>query len=227
MLRDGALLWPERQILVLADLHFGKGADFARRGVLLPPYDTRASLSRLEALLASHKPAQVMSLGDAFHREDSEALLDAEDAERLHALTVATDWVWILGNHDPAPPKRFGGEVALAKRIGRLIFRHEPAPGLATGEIAGHLHPCARVRTDVGGQRRRCFATDGARLILPAFGAYAGGLNVLDPAIRSLFSAVTAHVLGRRDVYAFSQAALLQDSPGAAPFAASFGRGPS
>lgn len=216
LLPEGALLWPERSILAVADVHFGKGHDFARRGVFLPPYDTRANLVRLETLVQRHRPAQVVSLGDAFHREDSEAHLDADDERRLRALTDAAHWIFILGNHDPAPPRRFGGEVALAKRIGRLVFRHEPSTGPSPGEVAGHLHPCARVRTDVGGQRRRCFASDGDRLILPAFGAYAGGLNVLDPAIRPLFGAMTAHVLGRRRIYAVAEAALAPDSWGAA-----------
>lgn len=195
-------------------MHLEKGADFARRGAPLPPYDTRATLARLAALIDTLKPAQVVSLGDAFHRPDSECFMDEEDAARLEALTRAARFVWILGNHDPAPPKRFAGEVALAKRIGRLVLRHEPSNGPSPGEVAGHLHPCARVRTDVGGQRRRCFATDGARLILPAFGAYAGGLNVLDSAIRPLFGALTVHVTGKRRVYPFAEAALAPDPAG-------------
>ncbi len=195
-------------------MHLEKGADFARRGAPLPPYDTRATLLRLAALIETHKPAQVLSLGDAFHRPDSECFMDEDDAARLEALARAVRFIWILGNHDPAPPKRFAGEVAMAKRVGRLVFRHEPAPGPAPGEVAGHLHPCARVRTDIGGQRRRCFATDGARLLLPAFGAYAGGLNVLDPAIRPLFGPLTVHVAGRQRVYAFGEDALARDPEG-------------
>lgn len=197
-------------------MHFEKGADFARRGALLPPYDTRASLKRLEALISMLKPQTVISLGDAFHREDSEAFMNPADAERLETLTRAVRFVWVMGNHDPAPSKRFDGEAAAFKRVGGLVFRHEPSDGAATGEVAGHLHPCARIRTDVGGQRRRCFATDGARLLLPAFGAYAGGLNVLDAAIRPLFGDLSVHVLGQRGVYAFRENALAPDFAGAA-----------
>ena len=215
-LRDGALLWPDRETLVVADIHFEKGAALARRGAPLPPYDTRASLGFLERLIGVHRPRQVISLGDAFHRADSESFMDPEDAQRLEALTARARWVWILGNHDPAPPKRFAGDVAIAKRIGRLVFRHEPQPAPSPGEIAGHLHPCARVRTDVGGQRRRCFATDGERLLMPAIGAYAGGLNVLDPAIRPLFGSLEVHVPGRRALYRFSEAALSPDNAGVA-----------
>lgn len=215
-LQGGALLWPDREALIVSDMHLEKGADFARRGAPLPPYDTRTTLSRLGALIARHAPKHVISLGDAFHRVDSEAGMDGEDAARLETMTRAAHWTWIVGNHDPAPPKRFSGDVAIAKRMGRLVFRHEPQPAPSPGEVAGHLHPCARVRTDIGGQRRRCFVTDGDRLILPAYGAYAGGLNVLDPAIRPLFGALVVHVLGRRAVYAFCEDLLVPDAAGVA-----------
>ena len=211
LLQEGGAWLPKRGVLAVADLHFEKGADFARRGVPLPPYDTRANLLRLETLISALKPEVVISLGDAFHRHDSEDFMHADDANRLEALTRSARFVWVLGNHDPSPPKRFDGDVAMAKRVGGLVFRHEPSYGEASGEVAGHLHPCARIRTDVGNQRRRCFATDGARLLLPAFGAYAGGLNVLDEAIRPLFGALSVHVLGRRGVYAFGEDALAPD----------------
>lgn len=216
LLSEGALLVPKRGLLAVADMHLEKGADFARRGSLLPPYDTRATLARLESLVAGYRPETVLALGDTFHRADSERFMDEDDALRLEALTRAVPFVWVLGNHDPAPPKRFTGEVALAKRVGRLVFRHEPSASVvAAGEVAGHLHPCARVRTDIGGQRRRCFAADPSRLVLPAFGAFAGGLNVLDGAIRPLFGSMTVHVLGRRGVYSFGEEALAPDMAGA------------
>lgn len=157
------------------------------------------------------RPERVISLGDAFHRAGADAEMDTRDAAQLEALTHAAHWTWILGNHDPAPPARFGGDAVTEVRVGPLVFRHEPAPADAIGEIAGHLHPCARVRTDVGGQRRRCFVTDGERLIVPAFGAYAGGLNVLEPPIRNLLGPIAVHALGRRGVYRFAESQLAPD----------------
>jgi uncharacterized protein len=215
LLTAGAAWLAAGETLVLSDLHFEKGSHFAQRGVLLPPYDTRTTLRRAATLVKNLKPKRVVSLGDAFHDSGAEARMDEEDAELLAALTAAADWLWILGNHDPEPPARVEGSVATAERIGALLFRHEPAPRAAEGEVAGHLHPVARVRTERGAMRRRCFVTDGARLVMPAFGAYAGGLNVLDEAFASLFAEPVAHVLGGDGVYPFWGAALLPD-PGQA-----------
>jgi DNA ligase-associated metallophosphoesterase len=209
-LKSGALYWPDRETLVVSDLHFEKGSHFATKGVLLPPYDTRTTLRRLQALIKERQPKTVISLGDAFHDGASEARMDKSDADALAALVGSTRWIWILGNHDPEPPQRFAGAVERTFRLGRLLFRHEP--GAETGEIAGHLHPAARIRADARIMRRRCFASDGKRLIMPAFGAYTGGLNILDPAYDGLFRAdLTAFVMGAAGVYAFSRSALLPD----------------
>ncbi|HXI88346.1 MAG TPA: ligase-associated DNA damage response endonuclease PdeM [Parvularculaceae bacterium] len=213
---DGALYLPKEETLVVSDLHFEKGSAFAARGVLLPPYDTRVTLKRLAALVTKLKPLQVISLGDAFHDGEAEARMEEEDAAALEGLVAFARWTWVLGNHDPAPPKRFGGEVAMTKRIGRLIFRHEPAKKAADGEIAGHLHPCARIRTETRIQRRRCFASDGKRLVMPAFGAYAGGLNVLDAAFADILPAPFVFALGRARVYPIAPALLVADPPSAA-----------
>ena len=207
----GALYWPARETLIVSDLHFEKGSHFATHGVLLPPYDTRTTLRRLAALIRTHAPKTVISLGDAFHDGEAEARMDAEDGAALEALVGAATWVWILGNHDPAPPARFAGAAERSLRIGRLLFRHEPSTAKEPGEIAGHLHPAARVRADGRVIRRRCFATDGDRLVMPAFGAYAGGLNILDAAFAPLFDSVTAYVLGAEGVYAFFGDALVAD----------------
>lgn len=208
---EGALFWPDESLLVVSDLHFEKGSSFAERGVMLPPYDTRATLKKLAAVVERLKPARVLSLGDAFHDRRAEGRMDEADADTLERLIGAAEWIWVLGNHDPAPPRRFGGEVALAKRIGPLIFRHEPTAGAAPGEVAGHLHPCARVVTESRIQRRRCFATDGERLVMPAFGAYTGGLNVLDAAFANVFAAPAAWVIGRRLVYPIANRLLVED----------------
>ncbi len=209
---EGALWWPDEETLVVSDLHFEKGSSYAARGVMLPPYDTRATLRRLAAVIGRVKPARVISLGDAFHDGGAEARMEEADAGLLQSLVGATEWIWVLGNHDPAPPKRFKGDVVAVKRLGRLVFRHEPTEGAAPGEIAGHHHPCARVRTETRIQRRRCFATDGARLVMPAFGAYAGGLNLLDEAFAAIFPAAPlAWVLGRARVYPIAPRLLVGD----------------
>ncbi len=211
----GALYWPSRQALIVADLHFEKGSSFAGRGLMLPPYDTRTTLKRLAALICRHEPAIVISLGDAFHDGDSEQRMDEADADCLARLVRARRWIWVLGNHDRAPPRRFSGEACAELRLGSLTLRHEPMAGAEPGELAGHLHPCARVRTESRIQRRRCFATDGSRMVLPAFGAYAGGLNILEDAYAPLFEAPTAFVLGSNGVYPIARSLLVGDAPGA------------
>lgn len=185
----GALFWPTRGWLLVADLHLEKGSAFARHGQFLPPYDTAATLSRLEALCRHWTPARVICLGDSFHDRDAASRVSDADGRRIAALTAAHDWVWIAGNHDPAPPPGWGGSVVTDElREGPLVLRHEAAAGPydAAGEISGHYHP--KAATLVRGKRisARCFAGDGRRMIMPAFGAYAGGLNVLDPAISGL-----------------------------------------
>ncbi len=111
-------------------------------------------------------------------------------------MQVRRDWIWISGNHDPALPSDLGGMVATEVAIGPIVFRHEPSG--AYGEIAGHLHPKARVPTRGRSIERRCFACDGDRAVMPAFGAYAGGLSIRDAAFAKIFGTpgFMAHVLG-------------------------------
>jgi uncharacterized protein len=206
---SGALLWPERNWLIVADLHLEKGSGFARFGTLLPPYDTGETLNRLEAVCRLHRPATVICLGDSFHDRSAADRVSARDGDRIAALTAGHDWVWIAGNHDPAPPAGWGGRVAAEVAAGPLQFRHEARPGPVCGEVSGHYHPKASVPTRgrrVGG---RCFVADSDRLILPAFGAYAGGLNVRDPAIASLLRPdYQIWLLGRDQVHRFPAAIL-------------------
>ena len=195
---SGALYAPDARALIVADLHLEKGSAFARRGQLLPPYDTAATLARLAQAIARWSPGLVVALGDSFHDSAGPDRLGAEDFSALAALQRGREWLWIAGNHDPDLPARAGGDRAAEWRLGPLAFRHEPARGRATGEIAGHLHPVALV-----GGRRRAFVTDGHRLVMPAFGAYAGGLSLHHPALAGLFSGRRiAHVLGHERVYA-------------------------
>lgn len=207
---EGVLFWPERETLVVSDLHLEKGSAFAVRGQFLPPYDTAATLARLDTTLRRLRPRRVICLGDSFHDPDAPARLSDGDGATIRALTAAHDWIWICGNHDPAPPEAWGGRAEQEVVLGGLRFRHEPSDrGTGTGEICGHFHPKATVMTRAKRISGRCFVTDGRRLILPAFGAYTGGLNVLDPAIAGLFKkSFQVRVLGRRKTFAFPREAL-------------------
>jgi DNA ligase-associated metallophosphoesterase len=190
---EGALWWPDESTLVVADLHLEKGSSFARRGQMLPPYDTIATLKRLTAVMTLLAPVRVIALGDSFHDRNGGDRLNEADRATLRAMTASAEWIWIAGNHDPDPPRELGGWATSELSIGPLTFRHEPRPGDQPGEIAGHLHPAARLVGRGRSIRRRCFAGDGKRLILPAFGALAGGLNVLDMAFRPLFDGRAFH----------------------------------
>ena len=193
---SGALFWQEQSLLVVSDLHLEKGSSFAARGVLLPPYDTAATLGRLAMVIARHDPKMVIALGDSFHDRSAHDSLSVTDRDAIAALQARRDWIWISGNHDPALPTRLGGIVATEVAIGPIAFRHEPTG--AAGEIAGHLHPKARVATRARSVERRCFASDGERAVMPAFGAYTGGLSIRDAAFAKIFqtAGLVAHVLG-------------------------------
>ncbi len=203
---SGALYWEDARILIVSDLHLEKGSSFAERGVLLPPYDTAATLARLNDVIVRHDPRTVIALGDSFHDREAHTRLSLEDSDAIKALQAGRDWIWISGNHDPALPREIGGVVAEEIAIGSIVFRHEPTG--SCGEIAGHLHPKARVSTRGRSVERRCFASDGERVVMPAFGSYTGGLSIRDAAFEAVFRALdfTAHVLGDRRVHAISAA---------------------
>jgi len=188
MRASGALWLTAERMLVAADLHLEKGSAYAARGQMLPPYDTRETLARLGAEVAMLDPAVVVLLGDTFHDRRSEERLAAGDAAELARIALGRTLVWVIGNHDRDGPRALPGEGVAELCVGGLVFRHEPAGGPQNGEVAGHLHPAAKVRAPRGVVRRRCFVTDGERAVLPAFGAYAGGLNVRDPAFAGLFA---------------------------------------
>ncbi len=292
---SGALFWEEEHLLVVSDLHLEKGSSFAARGVLLPPYDSAATLARLAGAIARYNPKRVMALGDSFHDRDAHTRLARADRHAIDALQAGRDWIWISGNHDPALPPDLGGAVLDELRLGPIAFRHEPTgargeiaghlhpkarvptrgrsvepvsythldvykrqrlaradrhaidalqagrdwiwisgnhdpalppdlggavldelrlgpiafrhePTGARGEIAGHLHPKARVPTRGRSVERRCFACDGERAVMPAFGAYAGGLSIRDRAFAAIFRSLefTAHVLGDARLHAIA-----------------------
>lgn len=203
----GALVWPERELLVVSDLHLEKGRAFARRGTLLPPYDTHATLTRLEALVARWRPATVVSLGDGFHDRHGGLELSPELFDRLAGLTRTRRWVWVTGNHDPQVTLGLGGAAVMELEMGGIVLRHAPLG--AAGEIAGHLHPKARVLTRRLSLHRPCFVGDAQRLLLPAFGSFTGGLNALDPAISALFpTGFHAYLLGDAKVVGFPHGVL-------------------
>ncbi|PBB85202.1 ligase-associated DNA damage response endonuclease PdeM [Mesorhizobium sp. WSM3876] len=204
--RRGGLYFPDLRLLAVSDLHLEKGSSFARRGTLIPPYDTSATLLQLQAVIADYQPRIVVSLGDSFHDGGGAGRMHRSFRDRLEAMMAGRDWFWVAGNHDPDAPADLPGETLKELAIGALLFRHEPSKQRVEGEIAGHLHPCARIVQRGRSVRRRCFAGDGGRMIMPAFGAYTGSLNVLDRAYAGLFRLETlvAYMLGAQRIFAIS-----------------------
>jgi uncharacterized protein len=202
----GAVFWPAASLLVFADLHLEKAAAAARRGRLLPPYDSRTTLDRMALLLRHYKPERVVALGDSFHDEQGALSLQPADRQRLALMAEGAAFTWVLGNHDPTLPESLPGHVVPDWTEGPLVFRHEARAGaLPEGELCGHHHPKASVPVRGLVVTRPCFVTDGhRRLMLPAFGAYTGGLDVSDAAIASLFPrGPRVFLLGRERLYHF------------------------
>lgn len=204
---SGALFQEDERLLIVADLHLEKGSAYAARRVLLPPYDTAATLARLASVVIRLAPRAVIALGDSFHDVRAGERMAESDRRALAELQRGRDFIWVAGNHDPEVPAFVEGERCATFSVGAVTLRHEPMAG-ERAEIAGHLHPVARVVSKSGGLRRRCFASDGKRCVMPAFGAYAGGLNIRDAAFAPLFPAgvTNAHVLGRSAVYSVGPA---------------------
>ena len=201
---SGGLYLPARRVLVVSDLHFEKGSAAARQGSLLPPWDTRETLDVLGALLRRYAPAVVVALGDTFHDDGGVGRLLREDAVRLKIMSEKADFVWVLGNHDKLPNGLRGDSVA-EWRAGPLVFRHEATAGRVMGEVSGHFHPKASVPVRGTVVTRPCFVADGRRVILPALGAYTGGLDVADAAIRRLYPmGGRAFLLGRERIFSFA-----------------------
>ena len=199
----GGLYLPESGMLVVSDLHLEKGAAFARRGMMLPPYDTLATLTVLSAVITRYAPKIVVSLGDNFHDRIGSREMPEDFRTLLANMARGREWVWINGNHDPDGIFDLPGTSADEMHYGGLVFRHEPQPGLQRGEIAGLLHRAATVRRGDKAVRRPCFATDGARLLMPAFGLMSGGLDLRHKAMHGLFdrAALIAHLMGKDRIY--------------------------
>lgn len=182
-LAQGALYWPARRALLVADLHFEKGSWFAAKGQMLPPYDSLATLSALTALVERVSPGELWCLGDSFHDSAGCERLPAQARTMLTALTGRLDWHWITGNHDAALVDHCGGTIHDAAVVDGLVLRHEADPRDTRPELSGHFHP--KLRVTVRGRliARRCFVATDAKLILPAFGALTGGLDAHHPEI--------------------------------------------
>lgn len=206
----GVLYFPDMALLAVSDLHLEKGSSLARRGALLPPYDTAATLLALQAIVAEYGPRTVVSLGDSFHDGQGAERLPEPFRRQIEALALGRNWFWIAGNHDPEAPAGLPGDSVSELVVGPISFRHEPSAGIVDGEVAGHLHPCARIVQRGRSIRRRCFASDGHRLVMPAFGSYTGSLNVLDRAYAALFrwERFFAYMLGRDRVFAIARTML-------------------
>jgi DNA ligase-associated metallophosphoesterase len=207
----GALYVPDYRALLVADLHFEKGSSFLKRGLHIPPYDTRTTLSVLEAVIARLKPERLIALGDSFHDTEAGERIDRGDLQRIRALCDSLDVCWLTGNHDPELPGKLGGRIAAEVSLGPLSLRHLPKLALAAEiEIAGHLHPVASITRRGRRVTSRSFVAGNQRLIMPAFGAYTGGLNVCAPEISSLFGdrCFTAWMIGRSAIYSFSSSVL-------------------
>jgi len=190
-LPSGALWWPEGRWLIVADLHLGKSERMARRGgPLLPPYEGLMTLARLAEDTGRLRPATIVSLGDGFDDLAAVAALDPAVVEAITALAHDRDWIWIGGNHDPERPQGVPGRGAEELMLGRITLRHAAGAG---PDISGHYHPVVRL----AGERRRAFLLGADHLLLPAYGAYTGGLASDDPALKALVPSGLAIACGR------------------------------
>ncbi|MDB5682367.1 MAG: pdeM [Sphingomonas bacterium] len=182
-LPQGALFWPARRALLVADLHFEKASWFARFGQMLPPYDSQATLADLTALVTATGAAEIWCLGDSFHDPAGCERLPQIAQDMLRALTGSMRWTWITGNHDAGMVDHCGGTVMAEAEVDGLVLRHEADPRDPRPELSGHFHP--KLRLNLRGRRvaRRCFVAGGNKLILPAFGALTGGLDAGHPEI--------------------------------------------
>jgi DNA ligase-associated metallophosphoesterase len=203
-LPSGGLYWHSQETLLVADLHLEKMSSFARKGQMLPPYDTGLTLARLEADMRRTGAQRVVALGDSFHRDEGTTTLIETDRARIDLLTDLCEWLWLSGNHDPRP-HALGGQCRAEVELAGLTLTHEPRRG-TIGLMAGHLHPAARVHMEGRTSRRPCFVHDNRLMILPAYGASAGSINIMSPAFTGLFNwaGLEVTMLGKGRTYPVS-----------------------
>ena len=192
---EGALYWPARQALLVADLHLEKASWFARLGQFLPPYDSHATLAALSAEIERCGATSLYCLGDSFHDRFGCDRLPADARALLTAMTSKLDWVWIVGNHDPGFADHCGGRIVEELEADGLILRHEAQPAETRPELSGHFHPKLRLQVQGRSVSRRCFVISSTKMILPAFGSLTGGLDAAHPEImKSVGGTATALV---------------------------------
>ena len=204
---SGALYVDDYETLIISDLHLEQGTSLARRGIHVPPFDTAVTLDLLEATLNSTHTKRLIFLGDSFHDTQGEERLDETHLNRLRIITNRYETMWIIGNHDPHPPQSLGGSGAESISLGPLTLRHEPAKKLEHEiEIAGHLHPGCGLSLRGRRVRGKCFIADQTRLIMPAFGAYTGGLSISSDAFKGLFDIERTKIwmIGKSSLHRFS-----------------------
>ena len=191
----GGLFWPARNALLVADLHFEKASFYGLRQQFLPPYDSDDTLNCLIDTIEATCAAHIWCLGDSFHDAGGPARLADGPRRALMQLTRGLDWVWITGNHDHEAARSLGGRVMAACTVGGIHLRHEAVAEDPAPEISGHFHPKLKVHVRGRSVSRRCFAVTPAKIVLPAFGALTGGLDVCDPVFaRALGGPLTALV---------------------------------
>jgi hypothetical protein len=200
---SGALFLPKERTLVVADMHLEKSTSGARRGVFLPPYDSKLTLELLARAVQKFDPTTLIFLGDSFHDAHAPHRLDDHCLEQLGKLGARCDLIWVTGNHDPLIPQSITTHTTSAIAIAGVTLTHIPNAQENESEISGHLHPVVTVTGRGRTLRRRCFASDGKRMIVPAFGAYTGGLNIKDKAFDGLFKRgqLVTHIIGDEAIY--------------------------
>lgn len=210
---SGVLYEPHEKLLIVSDLHLEKASSLARRGSLLPPYDTLDTLKRLSLVVDRLRPQTIISLGDTWHDTHGPSRMSDDNAAIFTALRKNMDWIFITGNHDPDPPHFSSARVMDEIQMGGVHFRHEPKIKITEPEIAGHLHPAAKLRAKGRSIRRKCFISDSTRCILPAFGSLTGGLNVLDKAFDPLFpeQKFLTHIVSSDQLFTVGPQSLVSD----------------
>jgi uncharacterized protein len=186
----GAAYLPEHGALIVSDLHLEKGSNGASRGRLLPALDSHDTLLRLRTVVEAYRPQRVICLGDSFHDGAAAERMAGADRAALKTLcALAEEWIWIAGNHDPHPPEFCEGERRGQIEIAGVVLRHQPDAACGAPQIVGHFHPKASVGLGGACVSGRCFCVSHDLLMMPAFGAYTGGMARQSPALRSLHRA--------------------------------------
>ena len=201
---SGAVYFPADELLVIADMHLEKGTAWAKRGIFLPPYDSKLTIVALQKVVAKFLPKRILFLGDSFHDKTAALRLQTVELEALNQIAAKQELIWVTGNHDPQIPDMITGTCCDEMHVGGLHFTHIPTKNYeAGGQVSGHLHPAAHVIGRGRSIRRRCFITDSKRMIVPAFGAYTGGLSIKDKAFDGLFDKPLTRifVLGDDEVF--------------------------